>query len=155
MPVRLNTMVRYAVRIMLGLATRWQAGYISANVIAKEQEISVDYAEQILRRLRMGGLVDSNRGPEGGFKLSKEPSQITIMDVVMAMQGKVHLVRCLEPDGEKHCHRVPYCAARIMWQRLGQSIADFLSSLTLEDVLKEARAILPKDTPPHSYPYVI
>lgn len=155
MPIRLNTLVRYAVRIMLSLATRWQGGYVSANVIAKEQEISVDYAEQILRRLRLGKLVESNRGPEGGFKLAKHPSEIKLMDIVMAVQSKVHLVRCLEPNGSKHCHRIPYCAARVMWQRLGEAVSNFLSSYTLEDVLKEARALLPKDVPPHSYPYVI
>jgi len=148
-------MVRYAVRIMLSLATRWQGGYISANIIAKEQEISVDYAEQILRKLRMGKLVESNRGPEGGFKLARQPSEISLTDIVIAVQGKLHLIRCLEPDGDKHCHRAPYCAARVMWQKLGQTVSDFLSSYTLEDVLKEARALLPKDTPPHSYPYVI
>ncbi|MBC7330467.1 Rrf2 family transcriptional regulator [bacterium] len=155
MPLRLNTMVRYAVRIMLSLASRWQGSYISANVIAKEQEISVDYAEQILRKLRLGKLVESNRGPEGGFKLTKPPSEISLMDIVIAMQGRVHLIRCLEPNGEKHCHRAPNCSARIMWQKLGEKVADFLSNNTLEDVLKEARELLPKDTPPHSYPYVI
>lgn len=155
MPIRLNTMVRYAVRIMLSLSTRWKGGYVSANILSKEQEISVDYAEQILRKLRIGRLVESNRGPEGGFRLTKQPSEIKLLDIVMAMQGKLHLVRCLEPNGEKHCHRAPTCSARIMWQKLGEKVSEFLSSYTLEDVLKEARAVLPKDTPPHPYPYVI
>ncbi len=155
MPIRLNTMVRYAVRIMLSLASRWQGGYVSANVIAKEQEISVDYAEQILRKLRMGKLVESNRGPEGGFKLTKPPGEINLLDILMAMQGGLHLIRCLEPDGEKHCHRAPHCAARVMWQRLGEAIFNFLSSYNLEKVLKEARSLLPKDAPPHFYSYVI
>lgn len=155
MPMRLNTTVRYATRIMLSLAARGAKDYVPTSLVAKEQEISTDYAEQILRKLRLAGLVESNKGPAGGFKLAKDPSTIKISDIVNAVQGKIHLVRCLEPNGEKHCHRASFCAARLLWQRLGKMTEDFLSALTLADILKEAKELLYQKAPSHPYPYVI
>ncbi|MFH0774330.1 MAG: Rrf2 family transcriptional regulator [bacterium] len=132
----LSTKGRYGLRAMLELALH-NKETISIHQISKSQEITTQYAEQIMIRLKNAGLVESKRGPSGGYRLKKEPSEITALDTIKALDGHVDPVFCVNPEvSKKECHRASRCATRLLWEEVGKKIAEVLGSTTLSDLVK-------------------
>ncbi len=112
---------------------------MSVPQIAAAERIPNPFLEQILVKLRRKGLVNSIRGKKGGYVLAVPPSQITILDVIEAVEGKYGLARCLVPGGEKGCS-VPAtdCVLRGVWKRLQARIKEILDEITIESIMREA-----------------
>src|SRR5512143_1576393 len=126
--MRLTTKGRYAVTAMLDLALHYKEGPITLADISKRQGISLSYLEQLFSRLRKNGLVDSARGPGGGYRLSREAGQISVADVITAVDEKVDAMRC---DGKGNCHENGQCLTHELWCDLSDQIYAFLKSIDL------------------------
>lgn len=126
--MRLTTKGRYAVTAMLDLALHYTNGPITLADISQRQGISLSYLEQLFSKLRKRGLVDSARGPGGGYRLSRPAVEIAVADVVTAVDEKVDATRC---GGLANCQDDQQCLTHELWSDLSQQIYDFLSSISL------------------------
>jgi Rrf2 family transcriptional regulator, iron-sulfur cluster assembly transcription factor len=131
--MRLTTKGRYAVTAMLDLAIHYKDGPITLADISKRQGISLSYLEQLFSRLRKRGLVDSARGPGGGYRLSRPAAEIAIADVVTAVDEKVDSRRC---GGLANCHNDERCLTHDLWTDLSMEIHNFLSSISLAQLME-------------------
>jgi Rrf2 family transcriptional regulator, iron-sulfur cluster assembly transcription factor len=132
MPMKLTTKGRYAVTAMLDLALRYDKGAVTLADIAKRQGISLSYLEQLFAKLRRSGLVDSVRGPGGGYTLALEPSKISVAEIIVAINENIDATRC---GGEKNCHGDEKCLTHQLWEDLSTRIYEFLSGITLGDLV--------------------
>ena len=130
--MRLTTKGRYAVTAMLDLALHYEDGPITLADISRRQGISLSYLEQLFSRLRKKELVISARGPGGGYRLSREASEIAVADVVTAIDEKVDATRC---GGLANCQDDEPCLTHELWTDLSERIYDFLSGITLADLV--------------------
>lgn len=137
--MKLTTKGRYAVTAMLDLAINHNQGPITLADISQRQGISLSYLEQLFSRLRRQGLVDSTRGPGGGYRLSRNADEIAIADVISAVDETVDATRC---RGQKNCHDSRACLTHQLWTDLSEQIRDFLDGITLAQVLdKRAKEV--------------
>jgi len=139
--IRVSTRGRYALRAMIDLALYADEGPVARHVIAARQEVSADYAAQLFRQLCVAGLVDSAKGPGGGYVLARDVADIRVGDVVRAVEGPIAVVRCVAPEDEPACDRADHCAAHLLWCDLSRVIEDFLDSVTLQDLCEQARQL--------------
>ncbi len=130
--MKLTTKGRYAVTAMLDLALRYDKGAVTLADIAKRQGISLSYLEQLFAKLRRSGLVDSVRGPGGGYNLAMEPSKISVAEIIVAINENIDATRC---GGEKNCHGDEKCLTHQLWEDLSTRIYEFLSGITLGDLV--------------------
>lgn len=142
--MRLSTRGRYAVMAMVELAAREKAreeatrdsegrGQVSLAEIAQAQHLSLAYLEQLFGPLRRAGLVASARGPGGGYRLAKAPREITVSEIVLAVDEPIQATRCEE--GGPGCLAGERCLTHELWAELGDQIRLFLEGLTLADVI--------------------
>ena len=134
--MRLTTKGRYAVTAMLDLALHQEDAPISLSDISSRQEISLSYLEQLFSRLRKHGLVDSVRGPGGGYKLHQEAHQIAIADVITAVDEPVDATRC---KGKKDCQGHGPCLTHQLWTDLSLQIHHFLKNISLGELVERNR----------------
>lgn len=133
--MRLTTKGRYAVTAMLDLALHYKEGPITLADISRRQGISLSYLEQLFSRLRKHGLVDSARGPGGGYRLSREAGEICVADVITAVDEKVDAMRC---GGEGNCQDDGQCLTHELWCDLSNQIYSFLQSIDLGQLVERA-----------------
>lgn len=131
--MRLTTKGRYAVTAMLDLAIHYKDGPITLADISKRQGISLSYLEQLFSRLRKNGLVDSARGPGGGYRLSRSAAEICVADVITAVDEKVDAMRC---EGKGNCHDNGQCLTHELWCDLSDQIYSFLKSIDLGQLVE-------------------
>jgi len=130
--MRLTTKSRYAVTAMLDIAYYDRGNPISLPEIAERQGISLSYLEQLFSRLKKSGLVESIKGPGGGYKLSKNANDIVISEVIKAVDESVETTAC---NGKANCHNNQQCLSHNLWEDLGAEINNFLSDVTLQQVI--------------------
>lgn len=126
--MRLTTKGRYAVTAMLDLALNAEKGPISLADISKRQEISLSYLEQLFSKLRQQELVGSVRGPGGGYRLSRNAEDISVAQIIDAVNESVDATNC---GGAGNCQHGQVCLTHYLWCDLSDQIHDFLSSITL------------------------
>ena len=132
--MKLSTKGRYAVMAMADLAHHSQGRPVALAEVADRQEISLSYLEQLFGRLRRGGLVTSVRGPGGGYMLAREPAQMRIADIILAVDEPIKATRCT-PGSPNGCHsHKGRCLTHDLWEELGNQIYLYLSSVSLADV---------------------
>jgi Rrf2 family iron-sulfur cluster assembly transcriptional regulator len=131
--MRLTTKGRYAVTAMLDLAIHYKDGPITLADISKRQGISLSYLEQLFSRLRKNGLVDSARGPGGGYRLSRAASDINVADVITAVDEKIDAMRC---EGKGNCQNDGPCLTHDLWCDLSAQIYSFLKSIDLGQLVE-------------------
>jgi Rrf2 family iron-sulfur cluster assembly transcriptional regulator len=138
--MRLTTKGRYAVTAMLDLAIHADREPVTLSDISVRQDISLSYLEQLFARLRRSELVKSVRGPGGGYRLGKETRQIAIVDIIDAVDESVDATRC---QGRGNCQHGETCLTHYLWEDLSQQIHDFLSGISLADLMtrQEVRRI--------------
>ena len=141
--MKLSTKSTYGLRAMLNIALEADKGAMSIADISKKEGISVTYLEQLLNKLRHNGLVESVRGPKGGYILSKKPDEITVKDIVSTLEGNISLSHCatLHKGNMYACKRSSNCVPKIVWVKLANAISDCLKSITLDDLCAEAHKI--------------
>ena len=132
----ISTRGRYALRVMIDLAEHIDEGYIPLQTIAKRQGISEKYLEQIVAPLSKAGLVESGRGSQGGYRLSRPAAQITAGDILRAVEGEIVPVPCLATSAESCPHRAQ-CETLGFWEGLNQVINQYIDSSTLEKLSSE------------------
>jgi Rrf2 family protein len=112
-------------------------GPLQTNLIAKKQEISVKYLEQLMAILKACGLVKSIRGAKGGYILAKKPDEIKLSEVFYCLEGPVITVECLEDQSA--CSRIADCLSRQLWAQVQEAITKVLESMTLQDLINKAK----------------
>ncbi len=132
--MRLTTKGRYAVTAMLDLALHHTQNPVALADIALRQGISLSYLEQLFARLRKQGLVDSARGPGGGYRLGRDATEISIADVIRAVDEKVDATRC---GGKMNCQGEERCLTHDLWSDLSDQIHEFLNSITLAQLVEK------------------
>ncbi len=133
--IRISTKGRYGARFMLELAVNYDQGPMLLKEIAKRQELSEGYLQHIVDALKGSGLIHSNRVGHGGYTLAKIPSEITMLDILNSLEGRIHLVECV--DKPEVCHRADTCVTRDIWDTLGSQLAQTLKTITLESLVKK------------------
>ncbi|MGL6175658.1 MAG: Rrf2 family transcriptional regulator, partial [Vibrionaceae bacterium] len=128
---------RYAVTAMLDIALFAQQDPVSLADIAKRQEISLSYLEQLFARLRRAGLVDSVRGPGGGYRLAKTAKAISIAAIIAAVDESVDVTKC---QGGGLCQGGKRCLTHNLWCVLSERISDFLNEITLDELVAKQMA---------------
>ena len=135
--MKLSTKSRYAVMAMVDLAKQSIGEPIALADVADRQEISLSYLEQIFGKLRRGGLVNSVRGPGGGYMLSRSAADTRISDVILAVDEPIQTTRC-KPGSPFGCKsNQSRCLTHDLWEELGHQIYIYLSSVSLEDVVQK------------------
>ena len=132
--MKISTKGRYALRVMIDLATNSNEKFISLKDIAQRQEISNKYLEQIISLLNKGGYLETARGNTGGYKLAKNPNEYKIGDILRATEGDLAPIYCLTEEGE--CNRQKDCKTYSFWKGLDDVINEYIDSKTLEDLIK-------------------
>jgi Rrf2 family cysteine metabolism transcriptional repressor len=132
--MKLSTKGRYGTRAMLELALRHGQGPISVREIARSQEISERYLENLMSPLLSRGLVTSARGKGGGFSLARPPEEISLLEVIRATEGSPSPVACL--DDSDTCARRGACVTAEIWEMIGQGITETLGAITLRDMVQ-------------------
>ena len=122
---------------MIDLAKNYDGKYITLKEVSKRQEISIKYLEQITTQLCRAEYLISVRGPKGGYKLSKEPKNYTVGDILRVTEGSLAPIACLE-DEKNSCTRCGACATLEFWKGLYKVIEDYVNSVTLEDLIKNS-----------------
>jgi Rrf2 family protein len=135
--MEISTKGRYASRIMVYLALHDDDGPVRKKEIAGAEDISADYAEQLLVKLKAGGLVSSHRGVHGGFTLNKSPRDITLYDVLESTEGPIALTPC----GANGCNRVAECVTREVWREAESRMRTFFEGITVADLADRALAL--------------
>ena len=133
--LRLSTKGRYGTRAMLELALSGGNKPILLREIAERQDISLKYLEQIIPSLKSAGLVNSSRGASGGYFLAKSPEEITIKEIVEALEGPLKLVDCVGDPGL--CQVAGQCVTRDLWDEVSVNISKLLESRTLADLAQK------------------
>ncbi len=135
MSMRLSTRGRYAIRAASNLAGRKNDGPVALKTIAREEHIPPRYLEQLMNRLRRSGILQSSRGPGGGYSLTRPPADITLGEIVSAIEGRVAVAGCVKPDRRKNCRIENTCASRLFWANLSRMIQAVMDSVTLQELI--------------------
>ncbi len=138
--MRLTTRGRYAVTAMLDLAIHADGRPVALGEIAERQDISLAYLEQLFAKLRRQKLVDSVRGPGGGYRLARSLREISVGSVVQAVDETVDATRC---HGQGDCQKGDTCLTHHLWMDLSGQIQEFLAGISLADLVarREVRAV--------------
>lgn len=145
--MKISTKGRYALRMLIDLAEHKENGYISLKDIAKRQQISKKYLEQIIPIFNHTGMLLTNRGAQGGYKLARKPEQYTVAEILRLTEGSIAPVACLDQEPNE-CERSADCVTLPIWQGLYEVITDYLEGITLQDILD-------KEQTRHGNDYVI
>ncbi len=142
--MRLSTKAQYAVRAMVSLNLYANEGQpVSIRDISSREDISLQYLEQLFVKLRRGKIVDSVRGPGGGYVLARPAGEIRVDQIIDSVEETLVPVSCMDQAGRCVC--TDHCVTHNVWQGLGDRIRGFLSSITLEDLTREAQGTLTLD----------
>ncbi len=131
--MKLTAKGRYAVTAMLDLSMRQATGSITLADLAERQGISSSYLEQLFAHLRRADLVVSTRGPGGGYRLKKDPDEVSVFDVIHAVNETVDARKC---GGKANCHDNNRCLTHDLWEELSTKIDDFLREVSLGQLMR-------------------
>lgn len=126
----------YALRLAVKLAGHAETGALSTRVLAADEDVSYQLACKLMQKLHAAGLVESDMGPRGGFRLSRSPDQITIVEVIEAIQGPLLVNRCVLAGA---CPRQENCPVRVKISELQERMDDYLRNVTLAELVQERR----------------
>lgn len=134
--MRLTTKGRYAVTAVLDLAFHQKDGPVSLAAISERQHISLSYLEQLFAKLRRNDVVSSTRGPGGGYRLKRDAADISVSDVILAVDEDCQMAKCDDVDS---CNGDYQCLTHDLWQELSDEIRSFLDGISLAEVMANER----------------
>lgn len=137
--MRLSTKSRYGTRAVMDIAMHAHEGPVTLADISSRQEISRKYLGQIIHQLLAAGILESIRGPQGGYILGRSAKNMKLGEIIRALDGSMAPVRCVDKGGL--CHRTPTCAAREVWAELKRSLDAVLDSVTIADLAERQREL--------------
>ena len=132
--MRLTTKGRYAVTAVLDLALHQDEGPVSLAAISERQQISLSYLEQLFAKLRRNNIVSSTRGPGGGYRLAGSVEDVSVSDIILAVDETYKVVDCGDSDG---CHGDYQCLTHDLWQELSNEIRTFLDGIKLSEIMQQ------------------
>ncbi|SCG83255.1 BadM/Rrf2 family transcriptional regulator [Proteiniborus sp. DW1] len=135
--MKLSTKGRYGLKAMFELALHYGEGPVALRNIAESQDISEHYLEQLIAVLRKNGLATSVRGAQGGYLLSDNPKNITVGDVIRALEGDIAPSECVRDENTGKCIKEDYCVTKNVWIKIRNSINDVIDSITLQDMVDD------------------
>lgn len=133
-----STKGRYALTVMTDIARHSNEGYVSLSDIAERQQLSMKYLESIISILNKGGMLESLRGKNGGYKLARDPGDYNISDILILTEGTLAPVNCIMNEGVQ-CEKAATCSTLPLWAGLDKVIEGYLSKITLEDIISGNR----------------
>ncbi len=139
--MKISTKGRYGLRALIDLAQYSEVEPVSINSIATRQGISERYLEQLMTLLKKAGLVKSIRGAGGGYVLAKETSEISVGDVLRALEGSLDPVECAAFNGEDTCEAAGGCVTKYVWQRINESINRTVNEISLKQLVEESKTV--------------
>lgn len=134
--MRLTTKGRFAVTAMIDLALRGEEGPVALAGVSERQKISLSYLEQLFGKLRRHRLVDSVRGPGGGYCISRPLAQVTVADIIRAVDEPLDATQC---GGRENCHDEHRCMTHDLWATLNSKMYEYLSSVSLADLVAKQK----------------
>ncbi len=142
--MRLTTKSRYGLRMVLDLALNANRGPVPLNDIAHRQNISMKYLEKLIRKLRGGGVVTSQRGAYGGHQLARQPEKITVGDIVRLLEDCTALTDCAEREDMVCgiCNRAGDCLSQWVWIEASKALFDRLDKITIEQLMRNRAALI-------------
>jgi Rrf2 family transcriptional regulator, iron-sulfur cluster assembly transcription factor len=135
--MRLTTKGRFAVTAMIDVALHGHLGPVALAEVSARQHISLSYLEQLFAKLRRRGIVDSVRGPGGGYTLARDVSILSVAEIIVAVDEPIDATNCA---GKENCHDDGPCLTHELWANLNVRIFDYLTSVKLIDLVQQARA---------------
>ncbi len=141
----LSTKGRYGLKAMIDLADYSEETPQSIACIAARQSISDSYLEQLMAKLKKAGLIKSIRGAQGGYVLARPSSEISVGDVLRALEGDLAPVNCMELKGEQGCSGRDHCVAKTVWKRIDESIQNTVDSIWLSELVEDNRRLREQD----------
>lgn len=137
--MKVSTRGEYGVRAMVTLAKNHGQGPMSIAAMSKLSGVPMPYLEQLIGPLRRAGLVESKRGAHGGYRLTRDPSQVVVGEVYRVMEGPVAPMDCVSEDvSEQTCPLIDGCETRPVWLRMRDAIVDSIDSVTLQDLITQS-----------------
>ena len=136
--MKISTKGRYALRLMLDLAQNSHGEAVALRDISARQEISTKYLEQIVSTLSRAGLLKSSRGAQGGYRLTRQPEEYTVGEILRITEGELAPVACLDTDAEP-CPRADDCLTLPFWKGMEKAINDYVDHVTLKDLLSQQK----------------
>jgi len=137
--MQLSTKSRYGTRAVLDISIHGKDGPVTLNAISKRQNISKKYLGQIVNQLITAGILESVRGPQGGYLLAKTPKKLKLGEIIRTLDGSVAPVRCV--DNPKLCRRTSKCVTREVWIQMKNSIDAVIDSVSISDLMKRQEEI--------------
>ena len=137
--MKLSSKGRYGLRALIDLAMYSEEETVSISSIAARQHISDAYLEQLMAKLKKAGLVVSIRGAQGGYKLAKPAQEISVGDILRALEGNLEAVQC-QGLSEEGCSGSELCVSKYVWQRINESISNTVDHIMLDTLVEESRA---------------
>ena len=135
--MRLTTKGRFAVTAMIDVALNNGKGPVTLAAVSERQKISLSYLEQLFGKLRRHGLVDSVRGPGGGYNLARNPDSVSVAEIILAVDEPIDTTQC---GGRENCRDEGRCMTHELWASLNDHIFTFLRAVTLDELVREQRA---------------
>ena len=135
--MQLTTKGRFAVTAMMDITLHGRYNPVTLARISERQKISLSYLEQLFGKLRRNKLVDSVRGPGGGYKLAKPMHQVSAVDIILAVDEPIDATQC---GGKENCHNGKQCMTHHLWSGLNVKIRDYLAFVTLEQLVTDSKA---------------
>lgn len=142
--MRLTTKGRFAVTAMIDLAMQQRTDPVTLAEISQRQKISLSYLEQLFAKLRRRALVDSTRGPGGGYSLAKDMAQMSVADIILAVDEPIDATQC---RGKENCQDDKKCITHDLWAKLNEHILDYLGGVTLRQLVDAQKAKTTDVTP--------
>lgn len=133
--MHISTKGRYGLEALVDLAIHYSGKPVSLKSIAERCHLSEEYILQIFIILRKAGIVRSRRGTRGGYVLAKDQSDITVGNVLTALEGPLAPTACISGKKEKACSRYEYCVTRILWEKIMTGIYEVADSITIKDLV--------------------
>lgn len=137
--MKLSSRGRYGLRALIDLAVHSETESVSISSIAARQSLSEAYLEQLMAKLKKAGLVVSSRGAQGGYKLAKEAGEISVGDVLRALEGSLDAVQCAGLS-EEGCQGAQVCVSKYVWQKINDSITRTVDEIKLDTLVEESKA---------------
>jgi len=137
--MRLSTKGRYGLRAVVDLAIYSKDEAVSISSIAAREDLSESYLEQLIAKLKKAGLVNSIRGTNGGYILAKKPKEISVGDILRALEGDLAVVEC--PNSDSECANFDSCVTKYVWKRINDSINTAVDSMTLDEIVENSHKL--------------
>lgn len=141
--MKLSTKGKYGLRAIIDLARYSENEPVSISSIASRQDISERYLEQLVALLKKAGLVKSIRGASGGYVLAKDMNEVSVGDVLRALEGDIEPVKCMAFDEHGGCSISGECVTKYVWQRINDSINQTVDNIKLSELVKESKILNP------------